>query len=471
MNATGLAGKLPPRLELFLWTEQARYSLTPASWLKAPHARDPGDTLGTTRWIRTVALEDAQGIVLALLPNDHILDIESLCGMLHRELRPLPEHRCQTVFPDCEAGCYPPLGRAYGVSTVVDIELYKFLELAFHPGHRHTVLRLSTRELQRILHSVELGRFSFRLKDGAAFRKARQQEDHDTEALHHLFPKRVPRTTDRCDRLPSLPETARRLLQLAANPAAGASDLARIIARDAPTTANILRYANSSLYGFSGKIHDLKDAIARVLGFDAALAIAIGMNIGGRLHVPEAGPLGLQAFRRDSVYCAELAQALARQLPKDLGITPGKAYLAGLLHNLGLLLLAQTYPDQYQMLATAISVNPQVPVTTIEGLFMDTRHEALAGRLLRDWELPGEAIAAIEHHHDASYQGEHAPYVQLVRLAAGLLSEYGVSRRTWPALPADALRRLGITETAAREVALSVLEQAEAIEQLVQLVA
>jgi HD-like signal output (HDOD) protein len=409
--------------------------------------------------------------VLALIPWNHLFDIASLCQLLDRDLEPLPEHRFREVFPDCEPGCCPTLGRAYGVATAVDIQLYKHLELAFEPGHRHAVVRLPTGEFQRIMQTVELGHFSCSLDGAGSPRQDPAHDGHEALDMNHLFPRRAAQAVDRCNGLPALPETASRLLRLAADPNADVAALAGIIKRDAPTAARILGYANSSLYGFSGKIHDLKGAIARVLGFDVAMGIAIGMNIGKTLRVPTAGVLGLDAFRRDSTYCAELAKLLAKHLPAHLEVIAGKAYMAGLLHNIGFLFLGQVFPEQHRMLEKAIAVNPGVPVTVLEDLTLHTGHGALGERLLGTWGLPREVVATARHHHDAAYQGDHAPYVHLIGVAAYLLGEYGISECMRTAVPSQSLACLELTEASARETIEEMLEKRDAFEQLVTLVA
>src|SRR5690606_36853424 len=158
------------------------------------------------------------------------------------------------------------------IITAVDVTLYTHRELMLRSGHHNTVLRMLTVDFQRIDQTVELGRFSHALDDLVPL-------PHDSELavpdMTHLFTERAARAAEQCETLPLLPTTATQLLQLAGDPNADAAKLARVIQQDGPTTAKLLSYANSSLYGPTVTINDVKGAIARLLGFDIAMGIAI----------------------------------------------------------------------------------------------------------------------------------------------------------------------------------------------------
>jgi HD-like signal output (HDOD) protein len=326
-----------------------------------------------------------------------------------------------------------------------------------------------TVEFQRIDQPVKLGRFSHSLNDLVPLPKDSEPAVPD---MTHLFPERAARAAEQCQVLPPLPATAIQLLQLAGDPTADAAKLARVIRQDGPTTAKLLSYANSSLYGRAVTINDVKDAVARVLGFDIAMGIAIGMTLGQTLRIPEDGTLGLTAYQRDAVYSAALAEKLTRHIPGHLGVSSGKAYLAGLLHNIGFLFLGHSFPEQYQRLAKTRAVNPHLPVKTLEYAVLDTGHEVLGGRLLSGWGLPGEVVAAALHHHDQDYQGDHAAYVHLIGLTAYLLNDHGLAELGQDAdLPQASLTYFGLSVEQVSETTEALLEHREALDQLVRMVA
>lgn len=459
----------PVTVEQFLSQQQLRYRLQQRD---EPGDRQPGianEAEQDVVQVRATALEDEIGVVIALFPAEFLLDIVMLEQSLKRMLKPLSEQRFREIFPDCEAGSCPSTGGAYRIITAVDVTLYTHRELMLQSGHHNTVLRMLTVDFQRIDQTVELGRFSHALDDLVPLP---QDSEPAVPDMTHLFPERAARAAEQCETLPPLPTTATQLLQLAGDPNADAAKLARVIQQDGPTTAKLLSYANSSLYGRTVTINDVKGAIARILGFDIAMGIAIGMTLGKTLQIPEDGTLGLTAYQRDAVYSAALAEKLTPHLPGRLGVSAGKAYLAGLLHNIGFLFLGHSFPEQYQRLAKTREVNPHLPVKTLEYAVLDTGHETLGGRLLSGWGLPGEVVATARHHHDEDYQGDHAAYVHLVGLTVYLLNDHGLAELGQGAdLPQASLRYLGLSLEQVSEATEALLEHRDALDQLVRMVA
>ncbi len=461
------AAPLSGALERFLREQRVEYSLlTESAATQRPSASGPEQTAKALR-ARAVPLEDDAGIVIAVLPAARILDIARLCTLLDRQLEPLAADRFREVFVDCDAGCCPPLGRAYNVVTAVDVQLYTAVSLLIESGRRQSLLQLATRDFQRLMQTVALGRFS--LDPNAA---AAPAADASVPDLSHIFPARAAQTLRRCDSLPPLPETARRLLELASEPHASAEQLADAIETDAAVAARILCYANSSFYGFPGRIADLQGAIARVLGFDVAMGIAIAMCLGKDVRIAQTGPLGLEAYRRHSVYCATLTAQLARQAPKRLSLNPGKAYLAGLLHNLGMLFLGQMFPDQYRLLARTLAVNAHASLSEIEKAMLDSTHIELGARLLTQWHLPAEIVGAITHYQDETYRGEQAGYAHLIGLSLSLLEKSELLDYRVATAPLETLMELlDLDETQLQFAVATLFDHHEALDQLMEIAA
>lgn len=98
------------------------------------------------------------------------------------------------------------------------------------------------------------------------------------------------------EQLPAMPGVARQIIQLRATPNAGVDALSKIVENDPSLAAQVLRYARSPLYAYRGKIDSVHTAIARVLGYDMVLNLALGIATAKPFKVPRKGPLGLDAF-------------------------------------------------------------------------------------------------------------------------------------------------------------------------------
>lgn len=429
---------LPATLQQFLQSRRAvvRTLHHPATETLAQTARVCG--IAETQMTRAVVLIDAQGPLMAILPSNHLLDFHALCELLGRELEPVPAAQLQGIFDDCAPRCCPPLGNAYGLNVIVDGVLLEHDNLYLEPGCHDQLLCLSRVELLRLLDNPRVGRFSHPI----SMLQGHNDAATLTSTIEQFTPARIKRRVEEFHELPALPGTALDILELASDPRADAQDLARVIEKDAPLAARIMRYANSPLYGLPGRIKDLKGAIARVLGFDFVLNLALGITVGKSLRISLDGPLGLEAFWRHSVYSAALVEKLSLLMPADIRPRRGTAYLAGLLHNMGMLLLGHAFQAEFFLLNHYLAANPDVPVETVEKYLLGVGHDQIGAWLLSAWGLPEELVTAARSHHDEHYWGDHAHYAQLVLIADRLLARNGIGTGTLTELPAFSLQML-----------------------------
>jgi HD-like signal output (HDOD) protein/prolyl-tRNA editing enzyme YbaK/EbsC (Cys-tRNA(Pro) deacylase) len=458
---------IPANIQRFLDRQHAQYRV-----LKHPPTGTLHDAAGVCgiperQLIRSVLLSDRSGLILAILPHHHIIDFDALCKLLERQLEPVPAERLARVFRDCDPQCCPPLPGAYGLEAIVDSRIFRGRDVYLEPGSQSELLGLDGDEYRRLLKTTRSGCFSCPVSD--------LRGDYPATSLRSTFKKFTPRQikqrVDSFHDLPALPGSATGILELASDPRAGARELAAVIERDAPLAARVMRYANSPLYGYPGKIRDLQSAIARVLGFDFVLNLALGITVGKSLRIPAEGPLGLDAFWRHSVYCAALVERLARTIPGKLQVRHGTAYLAGLLHNMGILLLGQAFQCDFFLLNRYLTANPEVPVRHVEKHWLGVSHDQIGGWLLESWGLPEELVTAARHHHDESYWGDHAVYSQLVLIANCLLESRGLSFGEMTDLPAFSLEMLALDEAIARALLDELLAGQRELDNLARLVA
>lgn len=164
---------------------------------------------------------------------------------------------------------------------------------------------------------------------------------------------------------PAMLELARKILVLGRQPEP--RDLAAIIELDPGVAGLMIRYAASPFFVYGGKIHSIRDAIGRVLGMQRALNIALGAVTSKACKGPLEGPLGRNAVWLHAVYSASLMQVLAeRASPSDGAVAPGFAYLCGLMHNIGFLLLGHLYPDDIRTLNQVMLTDADAAVTVLE---------------------------------------------------------------------------------------------------------
>lgn len=236
-------------------------------------------------------------------------------------------------------------------------------------------------------------------------------------------------------RLPPMPAVALHILRITRDPDSSAADLTRLIEQDPSLTAQVLRYARSALFGYPGQLDSVQEAITRVLGFDRVGHLAMGLAASKAFTITDEGPLGLSAFWRHSLHCAYLTQAIAAAADTEETIRPDMAYLCGLLHNFGLLLVAHLYPAEFRVLNRLRTEEPELPLATLEQRVfgesgcdevLTVGHGPIGGVLAKLWQLPDEVVKVAGVHQGTGYRGEFAGYVAAVQLANEVLKARGI---------------------------------------------
>lgn len=250
---------------------------------------------------------------------------------------------------------------------------------------------------------------------------------------------------DRMTEFPAMPELAQKILALGTHP--DVQKLAAIVELDPGIAGQLVRYATSPFFGYGGKINSIRDAISRVLGVERAMDIAFGAAAGKAFKGPVDGPVGRDAVWLHAVYSAALMQALAEQAaPVEGKLSPGMAYLCGLVHNIGFLLLGHLYPADIHALNQALQQNPDAAVTAVERRLFWTDHTQLGAWLMRQWNMPGEVVTTVHEHHNENYQGQHAGYVHLCMIADRLMQRLEIGDACQQELPPPLLQAIGMDE-------------------------
>jgi Ala-tRNA(Pro) deacylase len=121
-------------------------------------AHVPGDRLA-----KSVVLEDEEGhYVMAVLPSTHHVRLGELCRELNRNLRLATEGELATLFADCETGAVPPIGFAYGMTTVIDDSLVEQPEIYFEAGDHQSLIHMNRDAFTALMQHAGHARFCFR---------------------------------------------------------------------------------------------------------------------------------------------------------------------------------------------------------------------------------------------------------------------------------------------------------------------
>jgi HD-like signal output (HDOD) protein len=258
--------------------------------------------------------------------------------------------------------------------------------------------------------------------------------------------------------LPPLPELADKLLrELRRGEDVGLWELGDAMSSDSALVAAVLRMANSAAFGGLGEVTSIEQAIAR-LGLRQVTHVVL--TVAHRDHYRWPDPERAEVLH--ALWEHAIASALgARRLAWHEG-NPGEAYLAGLLHDVGKLMVLRAVEE--------LERRRKAPRVEHEALLdlMDDLHTTLGGRMLADWHIPESTRAVVHHHHDeVTDPGERL--LLRVQVASGLARRIGyhprADRRLEPAM-LPAAQALGLTPADLDELGHGVRSEVEEIRSL-----
>jgi len=234
--------------------------------------------------------------------------------------------------------------------------------------------------------------------------------------------------------IPSLPAIYDEAVQELQSAEPSITKLAAIISKDAPMTAKILQLANSALFGIRCHISSATQAVT-LIGLDMIRALVISAHIFSQFDNKQVEELDIQQLWRHSLATACCARAIAEseRSPKPV---LDDCFTAGLLHDIGKLILIGSLPDKYRATVGRV-VKEGVPLLQAERDSFHCTHAEVGAYLIGIWGLPHAIVEAVAWHHLPSIAPARtfAP-VTAVHVANALLST-GQFRHLQPELCLD----------------------------------
>ena len=264
---------------------------------------------------------------------------------------------------------------------------------------------------------------------------------------------------DQLGALPPIPRIAQQILALRITSDADERALLDLIEQDPTILAKIIGLANSPLYGTSRKIMSLHDAVA-ILGQRRVKMVALSFAMMSSMFRKTAGNLDIHGLWQHSLSVAMAMDALARQMPPALRPEDDALYLAGLLHDIGFLVLDHLDPELSDRFHARLAHDPAQPIEAVEAEMLETSHGELGAELARHWALPEPAATVLRHHHaPAQAPAAGQPLATMIHIAEQLLPTFGIAEPVPPQIAPEAWQALGIDPARADEVKVRVLQQ------------
>ncbi len=267
-------------------------------------------------------------------------------------------------------------------------------------------------------------------------------------------------------KLPAFSPTVVRLSSLVSDPESGPGEFEAVVQPDMALTANLLRMANSAYFGLSRRIGSAREAIT-------LLGVRRVFELGAMAAVDAVVPDTLPGYGIDAsvFWCHAVAVAvIAERLAKERKLaTPTLTFTAGLLHDVGKLVISSFLAEHIEALRSELAAGG-MSLVACEQRLLGADHAQIGAELGLAWNLPEEVVKVVASHHapDGVNQGHGDVLVDLVHAAdclshsMGFGADVGEMHRQ---VDDAAIARLGLRHIDLEHVASRALPEIEGLSQ------
>jgi putative nucleotidyltransferase with HDIG domain len=219
--------------------------------------------------------------------------------------------------------------------------------------------------------------------------------------------------------LPSLPEIYLRVSEQLEDETSSVQQIGGTVQNDPAITSRVLKMVNSAYYGLPNQVASVAQAVS-LLGRERLKHILIGSVLRGVFSGQDNPAFSMQEFWQHSIKTAIIARELATQIREIQ--EPATMFTAGLLHDIGKLLLINKFPDR-MLAAEEYMIQKRVDILTAELSQIGVTHTAVSEALMEHWGLPQLLIDCARNHHEMVHDGPNRTASHVIYLANNL-SQY-----------------------------------------------
>ncbi len=213
------------------------------------------------------------------------------------------------------------------------------------------------------------------------------------------------------------------LIKIINDPDSNVKDLKEIIQIDPPLTAKLLKLVNSAFYSLQNRISEIDQAVI-LIGFNALKELALSQKV----YEIFAGNESLEEYSRKSLWKHSIAVAIFAKMiyRREFRKRGENAYVAGLLHDIGIIVEDQFYHDDFKHILIKAK-NEKINLSEVEYNVFNFDHSEIGMAIADDWNLPGELVMGIGYHHyPDKVSPEYSKLVSTLFLANCFCQESGM---------------------------------------------
>jgi putative nucleotidyltransferase with HDIG domain len=204
--------------------------------------------------------------------------------------------------------------------------------------------------------------------------------------------------------LPSLPSLYFRVIHELQSPNASLDRIGDLVSMDPGMSAKILQLVNSAFFGFSRKVASPTEAIG-VLGVSIVRSLALCIHAFSCFHHGTHGELSFEQIWSHCLLVGVFARRIASTAGTGIGVSD-EAFVAGLLHDVGKLMLISNMPQEYKQVQELVR-ETNMPLIDAEGQVFEATHADVGAYLLGLWGLPVSVVEAVALHHSPNRSVNH----------------------------------------------------------------
>ncbi len=215
--------------------------------------------------------------------------------------------------------------------------------------------------------------------------------------MSEISPELGKRLSDAVGKMPAFPKSVQRILELSRDINCPPKELVSVIEKDPVMTMKLLVMLNSAFYSLPKQITSVSQSIVYI-GLNTIKNMALSFAVLGVLPRHNDAGYDMQRYLMHSLMTASLSRLLCQKYCMD-GTDPADCNLAGLLHDFGKIVFAQSMPEEFSKVL-AYSEEHKVPLHIAEKAIIGVDHSLAGAMLVEKWQFPKSLCDAIRHHHD-----------------------------------------------------------------------
>jgi len=226
---------------------------------------------------------------------------------------------------------------------------------------------------------------------------------------------KVKRVVTNIRNLPTPPIVFHQIEKVINNPEVSAGQVAAVLSEDPAMSVKVLKLTNSAFYGLSREIDSVKQAVV-IVGLEAIKNLVLSASVLDMFKGKNIDQEFQEKFWRHSLATAVCSRIVAQKARRRGLVDPESAFSAGLLHDIGKIVISCFLPKEYSLFKQERQINQSDLDYEIEEQVLDYNHAQIGGYLAAHWKLPGKLGDTVAFHHHPQLGKQEDPLVYIVHI-------------------------------------------------------